>query len=148
MDTRGLRELFKTNSSGDDVYFTLTVHFPLRKEKEREIKKKRGGGRGRDEVREGEIQQQKTKQTNNNNKGKDCIHLQKSTSERIPTAGRACIVNGETLMDICVCVHVCLYIHIDLYYYVYVYVYTHMHLFIFEQAPRGFTYANLKGERL
>lgn len=45
MNTRGLRGLFKTNSSGDDVYFTLTVHFPLRKEKEREWK----GGKKREE---------------------------------------------------------------------------------------------------
>lgn len=41
MNTRGLRGLFKTNSSGDDVYFTLTVHFPLRKRREREIREKK-----------------------------------------------------------------------------------------------------------
>lgn len=79
MNTRGLRGLFKTNSSGDDVYFTLTVHFPLRKRREREIREKKK------KIKKIRIKKKR------NNKGKYCIYLRKSTAERIPTARRAYI---------------------------------------------------------
>lgn len=63
MNTRGLRGLFKTNSSGDDVYFTLTVHFPLGKEKE--------GEREKNKRRKKEGKKKKNRVKEENTKGKN-----------------------------------------------------------------------------